>query len=68
MGLGYDGINNSIAIEFDTYFNFEAIDPYENHISIHTGGWRVPNTSNHSHSLGHTNQIRDLTDGPLHIR
>jgi hypothetical protein len=68
LGLGYDGINNSIAIEFDTYHNPENSDPYENHISIHTRGWQEPNSSNHTYSLGHTNAVQSLTDGRLNIR
>ena len=35
-GLGYDGIPNSLVVEFDTFFNFELMDPYENHISVMT--------------------------------
>ena len=35
-GLGYDGLPNTLSIELDTYFNFELLDPYENHISVHT--------------------------------
>ena len=26
MGLGYDQINNSLAVEFDTFFNAETLD------------------------------------------
>ena len=32
-GLGYSGIGNSIAVEFDTFFN-TGIDPSDNHVSI----------------------------------
>lgn len=35
-GLGFDGIANSVAIEFDTYKN-GAHDPNDNHISIISG-------------------------------
>ena len=63
MGLGYDGIGNSIAVEFDTNFNYEVLDPYENHVSIHTRGWRFPNSANHSYSLGHTVSVSNLADG-----
>ena len=66
--LGYDGIQNGIAVEFDTYYNYEEIDPYENHVSVHTRGWRHPLSSNHTFSLGSSNAIPDLTDGPIHIR
>jgi hypothetical protein len=67
-GIGYSGINNSLAVEFDTYFNHEVNDPYENHISVHSRGWRHANDENHLYSLGHTNDIPDLTDGIIRIR
>lgn len=67
-GLGYAGINNSLAVEFDTYYNFDDLDPYENHISVQTRGWRHPNDKNHNYSLGHTNAIPDLTDGIVSIK
>jgi hypothetical protein len=35
-GLGYTGIANSLAVEFDTYFNSELLEPYENHIAVHS--------------------------------
>jgi len=60
-GLGYTGISNSIAIEFDTFYNSELIEPYENHISIHSRGWRHSNNANHSFSFASTNKISDIT-------
>lgn len=35
-GLGYEGIANSLAVEIDTFHNFDQMDYYENHISILT--------------------------------
>lgn len=67
-GMGYGGINNSLAVEFDTYYNFEVNDPYENHVSIQTRGWRNPNNEDHVYSLGHSNDVPDLTDGIMNIR
>ncbi|DAZ95160.1 TPA: hypothetical protein N0F65_012414 [Lagenidium giganteum] len=66
MELGYGGIKNAIAIEFDTWYNYEQRDNYENHISVHTGGNLGYVVANHSVSLGATTTIPDLTDG-LHI-
>ena len=68
QGLGYAGIANSLAIEIDTFFNDEVLDPYHNHISIHTRGWKAPNESNHSYSLGHTTAVPDLTSGEIDIK
>ena len=66
--LGYGGINNSLAVEFDTYHNYQEVDPYENHVSIHTRGWRHPNNASHMYSLGETNNVPDLTDGLIRVR
>lgn len=76
MGLGFEGIQNSLAIEFDTYNNFENSDPYINHISVHTsilgskgGAGQARNSANHTTcSLGHTNAIPLLTQGQLTAR
>lgn len=34
--LGYGGISNGLAVEFDTFYNYDRLDYYENHISIIT--------------------------------
>ena len=62
-GLGYEGINNSLAVEFDTFFNYDNLDAYENHISVQTKGWRQPNEANHSFSLASSVRAPDLTNG-----
>ncbi len=36
--LGYDGLTNSLAVEFDTFQNSEVTDPSPSHISVHTNG------------------------------
>jgi hypothetical protein len=36
--LGYDGLRNSLAVEFDTWQNSEVNDPSPSHISVHTNG------------------------------
>lgn len=65
--LGYDGIANSIAIEFDTFYDVKTSDPYENHVSVHTRG-RQPNSANHTYSIGETHAVPDLTNGKIKIR
>lgn len=64
--LGYEGINNSIVIEFDTNYNDEDLDPYENHLSVHTNGING-NTANHTASLGFTTNIPELTQNTHHV-
>ncbi|CEP07579.1 hypothetical protein [Parasitella parasitica] len=62
--LGYGGIKNCLAVEFDTYKSSDRCeDPSDNHISVHG---RLPPFSNSSHqnfSLGHTSRIPRLNCG-----
>jgi hypothetical protein len=44
--MGYSGINNSIALEFDTYQN--GWDPNNNHIALQDCGAGLPNSSDHN--------------------
>ncbi|MDQ1266446.1 MAG: hypothetical protein QG635_1598, partial [Bacteroidota bacterium] len=47
-GIGYSGIPNSLAIEFDTYKNdFDLSDPDGNHVAVFSSG-AAANTSDHS--------------------
>jgi hypothetical protein len=66
--IGYGGINNSLVVEFDTYFNYEELDPYDNHVSIHTRGQNFLNSPNQMYSIAHTNHVPDLTDGMINVR
>ncbi len=43
-GIGYEGVPNCIAIEFDNWRNDEYNEPNDNHIAIHTLG-AAPNTA-----------------------
>ena len=63
--MGYSSIPNSLAIEFDTYQNSQALDPNANHISIHSHG-TAPNSSDQSASLGQAGSLVDLSDGAIH--
>jgi CHRD domain/Bacterial lectin len=75
-GLGYSGIPNSLAVEFDTVQNppedFGAGtrgDPNGNHISVQTRGQEA-NSANADFSLGYTTQgppaIPLFADGRVH--
>uniref|UniRef100_K3X417 Legume lectin domain-containing protein n=1 Tax=Globisporangium ultimum (strain ATCC 200006 / CBS 805.95 / DAOM BR144) TaxID=431595 RepID=K3X417_GLOUD len=65
MELGYGGLRNALAVEFDTWFNYEQLDVYENHVSVHASGKSEVNEvrANHTYALGATSNILDLTDG-----
>ncbi|EFC46984.1 peptide N-glycanase [Naegleria gruberi] len=66
-GMGYEGIPNSIAIEFDTYQTFDRTrDPDSNHISIQTR-YDKPNSAHHDYSLKCTTSLPiTLSDGKIH--
>ncbi len=38
QGIGYEGIANSVGVEFDTWDNNSYNDPIENHLGINTNG------------------------------
>lgn len=65
-GLGYDGINNSLAVEFDTYYN--PGEPYENHVSVHSLGFRSANSALQQASFASTTLIPDLTASTIPVR
>jgi len=64
--LGYGGIPNSLAIEFDTYESMDRCsDPNGNHISVHTCG-NLPNSAHHRHSRKCARNVPLLADGRVH--
>ncbi len=67
-GIGYEGIVNSIAVEFDTYDNNPEgnPEPNGNHVSVQTRG-REPNSPLQEFSLGSTKAIPNLKAGARHI-
>ena len=64
-GIGYDGITNSLAVEFDTWNDGALGDPSDNHVSVQTRG-TVPNSADHTYSLGSTTVITDISNGSVH--
>ncbi|MFO1500914.1 MAG: PA14 domain-containing protein [Verrucomicrobiota bacterium] len=64
-GLGYRGIRNSLAVEFDTWRNYNLGDPNDNHISVHTTGVG-PNQDGEGFALGAAASPVDLSDGQVH--
>lgn len=70
-GIGYghcsqSGIPNSLAIEFDTYNNFEFSDPNNNHVSVQTRGL-LENSPDHAFSLGTSASIPNISDSSRHL-
>ena len=66
--LGYGGIANSLAVEFDTWTNVDtqaSDDIFADHISIHSGGPMLPNSSNQSTALGFWRSY-SVADGKVH--
>lgn len=57
-GLGYTGIANSVAVEFDTFYNAELLEAGENHVAVHSRGWRHANNANHSYALASSTQVQ----------
>ena len=69
-GMGYAGITNSLAVEFDTWDNNESghfllRDPDDNHISVQTRGTDA-NSEFKGCSLGLTPNLPELSDGEVH--
>jgi hypothetical protein len=66
--LGYHGLPNSLAVEFDTWQNFEPgfLDPNGNHVSVHSRGLAA-NSVSEAASLGRTTAIPFLKDGAPHM-
>lgn len=62
-GLGYDGIHNSVVVEFDTYDS--DADPNDNHIAVHTGGKGRVVADGPSIAIAKALDV-DLNDGDAH--
>ncbi|KAJ3043099.1 peptide-N4-(N-acetyl-beta- glucosaminyl)asparagine amidase [Rhizophlyctis rosea] len=65
-GLGYEGIEKCLAVEFDCYESGNMGDPNDNHISVQTRG-EEPNSAHHRHSLGATSKIPHLANGKIYF-
>jgi hypothetical protein len=66
-GIGYSGIPNSVAVEFDTFCNrSDRSDPNDNHVSIHTRG-QNPNSAHESASIGGPRPLpMDISNGQIY--
>lgn len=63
-GIGYQGIHNSLAVEFDTFTNADEGDPTFWHVSVHTAG-AMPNTAKYS-ELNEFHRLDKLGDSDKH--
>ncbi|XXQ38420.1 Bacterial lectin [Plasmodiophora brassicae] len=64
-GLGYTGINNSLAVELDMWHDDQLYDMYDNHMAIQTMSTSA-NTNDHRHTYGGSPDIPDLASGQNH--
>lgn len=64
LGLGYAGLERSVALEFDIFQN--SFDPDGNHVSVQTRGVE-PNAPDSQYSLGLVSDgLPDFADGEVH--
>ena len=68
--LGYGGMKNTLAVEFDMWTNAGKIGDYddffEDHISIHSEGKDIIKSTGKQSTLGYARAI-DLADGKKHV-
>jgi hypothetical protein len=66
--LGYHGLPNSLAVEFDTWWNAEYgfFDLPPNHISVHSRGVAA-NSVSEAASIGRTSAVPYMKDGAVHV-
>ena len=66
-GLAYEGIQNNIAIEFDTWQNFDNGDPFEDHIALISNGIVNHNAgTNLAGPIVASNVSNNIEDGQFH--
>jgi hypothetical protein len=66
--LGYGGIMNSVAVEFDTWYNYALNDYFEHHIAIQTGGLKANNPKHNGlYKIAYAVHGPVFTDGFTHI-
>jgi hypothetical protein len=67
--MGYadpGGIPNSLALEFDTYYNSNFLDPNANHLSLHTNPLGPNNASEAFSIASATTGLPTFRDGIIH--
>jgi hypothetical protein len=66
VGIGYQGMTSSLAVEFDTWLNPGGLDPSSNHVSVHTNGLGANNADEPGYSIGAADIPGDLYDNQVH--
>ena len=67
-GIGYAGINNSIAIEFDTWWDEYLNEPYNDHISVQTNGTLGPLSADLTQSLSISSDFTPFSNYYHHVK
>ena len=65
--LGYGGILNCVAVEFDTFHDAHSRDPYHNHVAVMTRGAKAPALATHDAAIGTSVTVPNLSDGERHV-
>ncbi len=65
-GLGYEGLRNSVVVEFDMLFDRDRQDLFENHIGVMTRGYTELVSANHKYSLGSTAAVPEFGYARVH--
>jgi len=66
-GLGYQGINNSLIVEFDTWLNGDRGDPFYDHLAITKNGNATHNsTDNLAGPVQASSSSANIEDGIFH--
>jgi len=71
-GLGYEGISNSLAVEFDTWFNPDTntskggVDLVYDHVAVHSRGASEANSAKESAALAQQ-RPHPIGDGKVHL-
>jgi hypothetical protein len=59
-GMGYEGLRNSVVVEFDSFYDKSRGDLFENHIGVMTRGHEHPVSADHRYSLGSTANVPEF--------
>lgn len=66
-GLGYAGLAGAVVAEFDTWYDPDLDDLYDNHAAVLAGGPAAAASPDHAGDLAATAELPDLGDGEAHV-